>query len=187
MANSSNLQIFNKLYTDYRSRFVRFANSYVRDISVAEDITTEAFIVYWENKDNISGESNIPAYLLTVIKNKCLNYLSRSEIKSRILSNMQESAEWELNLRISTLEACNPDDLFSSEIKRIVDETLASLPAKTFEIFSLSRYKNKSHKEIAAILNITTKGVEFHITKALAKLRENLRDYIFCLLLLYFL
>jgi len=182
MIESPSLQAFNRIYTDYRSRFVRFANSYVKDISVAEDITTEAFIAYWENRNTIASDSNIPAYILTIIKNKCLNYLSRSELKSRILTNLQGNAEWELNLRISTLEACNPEELFSTEIKRIVDDTLASLPEKTLKVFRLSRYKNKSHKEIAKILNITTKGVEFHITKALARLRTNLKDYIFFIL-----
>ena len=32
---------FNRLYLDYQPRFVRFANSYIRDLPVAEDIVTE--------------------------------------------------------------------------------------------------------------------------------------------------
>lgn len=179
MARSPNLQIFNKYYTDYFDRLVRFANSYVRDISVSEDIASEAFVAYWKNMDRLPKDANVPAYLLTTIKNKCLNYLSRSEIRSKILSNLKENAEWELELRISSLEACDPEELFSSEIEHIVEETLAGLPEKTFEIFRLSRYKDKSYKEIADSLNISTKGVEFHISKALAKLRENLKEYMF--------
>lgn len=42
-----------------------------------------------------------------------------------------------------------------------------------------------SHKEIAEALQITTKGVEFHITKALALLRKNLKDYTFIFLILF--
>ncbi len=187
MVKSSELQVFNRLYSDYRTRFVRFAYSYVRDIAIAEDIVTEAFVAYWENKDTISNNSNIPAYILTIVKNKCLNYLTRSELKIKTLTNLQENAQWELNLRISTLEACNPDELFSEEIQAIVEKTLSSLPPKTLEVFQLSRYKNKTHKEIAEILGITTKGVEFHITKALSQLRINLKDYIFFLILLFFL
>lgn len=172
---------------DYNSSFIRFANSYVRDIAIAEDIVTDAFMSYWEHKSDISSESNIPAYILTTVKNKCLNYLKHRDLKLRTLNEIQEHAFWELGLRISTLEVCNPEELFSTEVQEIIDKTLKDLPEKTYEVFVQSRYKNKSHKEIADFLQITTKGVEFHITKALSKLRENLKDYVLTIILLFFL
>lgn len=42
----------------------------------------------------------------------------------------------------------------------------------------MSRYENKSHKEIAALLEMTTKGVEFHISKSTRALRLALKDYL---------
>lgn len=177
MIGTFDLKLFNKLYTDYYPRFIRFANTYVRDTSIAEDITTEAFMTYWENRTNMTSDSNIPAYILTIIKNKCLNYLQHKNIQNKTLDNIREHADWELNMRISTLTACNPEELFSAEVQSIINNTLASLPERTALIFSMSRYENKSHKEIAETLNITPKGVEFHITKALVELRVNLKDY----------
>lgn len=185
MAKYPDVQTFNRIYSDYYDRLVRFANTYVRDYSASEDIATEAFVAYWENINRLPADTNVPAYLLTAIKNKCLNYLSRSEIRMRIISHMKENAEWELGMRISSLELCDPEKLFATEIENIVEKTLAGLSEKTIEIFRLSRYNEKSHKEIAAELNISTKGVEFHISKALAKLRESLKDYILYLLLAY--
>ena len=35
------------------------------------------------------------------------------------------------------------------------------MPEQTRKIFVMSRNENKSHKEIAELLDITTKGVEF--------------------------
>ena len=49
----------------------------------------------------------------------------------------------------------------------------------------LSRYENKSYKEIAVLMNITPKGVDFHINKALKMLQTNLKDY-FPLFLYFF-
>ncbi len=187
MAVYSDLQSFNQLYTEYYAGFLRFANSYIRDMAVAEDVVSDSFIAYWENKNNLPSDSNTPAYILTTIKNKCLNHLQQKELQGRTLAKLQDHAHWELDLRISTLEACDPEKLFSDEIQKIVDTTLASLPQKTIEVFTLSRYKNKTHKEIASLLDITTKGVEFHITKALTKLRANLKDYMICVLLFFFL
>jgi RNA polymerase sigma-70 factor (ECF subfamily) len=62
-------------------------------------------------------------------------------------------------------------------MQEIVRRTLAGLPAQTRRIFSLSRYENKSYKEIAAECGMSVKGVEFHIAKALKILRQNLKDY----------
>ena len=51
----------------------------------------------------------------------------------------------------------------------------------------MSRYENKSHKEIASLLNITPKGVEFHISKSTKALRTALRDYLPVALLFFYL
>ena len=48
----------------------------------------------------------------------------------------------------------------------------------------MSRYENKSMKKIAESLNVTVKGVDYHIGKALQALRKNLKDYLYTLLFL---
>lgn len=177
MEKTTDLQAFNQLFTNYQGRFIRFANTYVRDMAVAEDFTIEALMYYWENRHMLDTDSNVPAYILTIIKNKCLNYLQHLQVREEANEEIKNQADWELNTRISTLEACDPNELFSAEAQAIVNKTLASLPEQTRTIFMMSRYENKSHKEIAETLGITTKGVEYHITKALKKLHANLKDY----------
>lgn len=68
-------ETFNKLYTDYRLRFIRFAQTYILDISIAEDIVMDTLAYYWEHRRDIKNDENILSYLLTAIKHKCLNYL----------------------------------------------------------------------------------------------------------------
>lgn len=179
------IKTFNQLYQEYHPRFVRFANTYVRDTLLSEDISIEAIMYYWEHKHALVAESNIPAYILGIVKHKCLNHLRHIQVEEAHIKSMQEYHEWELNLRISTLQACEPHELFTAEMQEIVQSTLAKLPQQTHRIFKMSRYENKSHKEIAEQLHITTKGVEFHVSKALKALRANLKDYF--PLFLYFL
>ena len=98
---------------------------------------------------------------------------------------MADHASRELNLRISTLEACNPNDLFTSEIQKIIQETIDMFPDQTRKIFIMSRFENLSNKEIAESLDLSIKSVEFHITKGLKVLRTSLKDYLpSCFLLL---
>ena len=175
---------FNQLYEEYNQRFIRFARSYVMVDEVAEDIVNDSFMYYWENKQAIDDQ-NISAYLLTVVKHKCINYLKRLFLEEQAKSRFQSLEEWELQLKISTLEACSPEKLLSDEIQMLVQKALRSMPKQTREVLIRSRYQSQSNKEIAAELNISVKAVEYHITKSLKILRIVLKDY-FPIWLLYF-
>lgn len=177
MERRTDIHTFNQLFTNYKERFVHFAKTYVDNDMVAEDIATEGLMTYWENRNILAEDSNIPAYILTVIKHKCLNHLQRLRAGEEIMEYLKDCDNWELNLRIATLEACNPEKLFSDEILRLVAEALKTLPEQTRDIFIRSRSLHQSHKEIAEVLGISTKSVEFHITKALKVLRIALKDY----------
>lgn len=174
---TTELRVFNQLFIDYQSRFIRFANSYIRDIEMAEDITIESLMYYWENRSRLQSETNVPAYVLTVIKHKCLNYLEHIQTVKMVSREMYSDVEWEFATRITTLEACEPYELFTSEMEEIIKNTLDSLSDQTKNVFVMSRFQNKSHKEIADALNIPTKRVEYHITKAIKALRVSLKDY----------
>ena len=165
---------------------MNFANTYVRDWDVAEDITTEALIYYWENRNTLSEVSNIPAYILTIIKNKSLNYLRHLQIREEHSENIRKYIEWELNARIVSLDACEPYELLVKEMQELIQQTLDKLPERTRKIiYFKSVMKTNTYKEIAALMNMTTKGVDFHICKALKALQINLKDY-FPLFLYFF-
>lgn len=174
---------FSQVFYTYRNRFVSFAETYVRDKAVAEDIVTDAFIYYWENRHRLSLDVNTPAYIMASIKNKCLSHLRHLQIRDDVSSSIQTHQMWELNTRIATLQACEPEEFFTKEIQEIVEKALTQMPEQTKRVFILSRYENLSNKEIAAKLGISVKGVEFHITKAIKILRVELKDFMYVFLL----
>ncbi|MDR1406756.1 MAG: RNA polymerase sigma-70 factor [Tannerella sp.] len=178
MDTADKLILFNRLYANYRKRFVRFAHTYVRDLAVAEDIAADAFVHYWENSDALAQDTNAPAYVLGVVRNKCLTYLQHVRVREEVEENLKNHADWEWRMRMEMLEACDPKELFTAEIQEIVDRTLASLSEQTRRIFMMSRYRNLSYREIADQTGMTVKGVEFHLSKALKRLKISLKDYI---------
>jgi RNA polymerase sigma-70 factor (ECF subfamily) len=93
-----------------------------------------------------------------------------------------------LQTKISTLEACDPDFLFSEEIQKIIDSTLNQLPKKTRQIFQMSRIEGLPYNVIAVKMNLSQKSIEYHISKALDVLRESLKDFlcIYPILLIWF-
>lgn len=173
----SESDIFGKLYTDYRLRFIRFAQTYLSSASLAEDMVMESLAYYWEHRKELKSDENIPAYLLTVIKHKCLNHLREERLHSERNSLLSDVALWELDFKINTLSSCDPYELYSSEVQEIVNHTLSRLPSKTKQIFLMNRYENISYLEIAKRLDLNQKTIEYHISKALKELRIALKDY----------
>ena len=176
------MDLFTRFFQENQARFLSFAYSYIRDKAEAEDILMESMITLWENRDKWEKDSNLQALLLTIIKNKAFNHLAHEQVRLRAEEDINSHRQRELNLRISTLEACEPDTIFNSEIQHIVDKALGQMPEQSRHIFVLSRYQNVPNKMIAEQLNISVKSVEFHITKALKILRAALKDYLISIL-----
>ena len=55
---------------------------------------------------------------------------------------------------------------------------LRQLPTHTQAMFWLSRFEHRSVPEIASRLNLSSKTVEYHLTRALKVLRESLRNFV---------
>ena len=158
------MDLFSRFFQENQERFLSFAYSYTRNKAAAEDILMEAMISLWENREKWEKDSNLHALLLTIIKNKSLNYLEHEQVRMRAEEAINTHKQRELDLRIATLE------------------TLEQLPEQSRHIFILSRYHNAPNKKIAEQLGISIKSVEFHITKALKLLRLELKDYLISLL-----
>ena len=167
MDEKTDIKRFNNIFVTHRDRYIRFAYSYTYNQEAAEDLVTESLMYYWENRHRLEEVKDIPLYILVTLKNKCLDYLQR-----------------ELQMRISSLEACEPETLFSNEVQELVNQALAKLPEKSRHIFIMSRYEGKNYQTIAKETNLSVKSIEFHISKALNLLRKELKDYLPCLLFL---
>ena len=169
---------FDNIYSEYYQRCFLFAKSYLHDEMLSKDIASEAMISLWTTMKTEEVD-NVRAFLMTVVKNQSLNHLRNEHLRMEARENILNDELYELEFRISSLDACNPTDIFSEEIDRIVNRTLDTLPLQTRNVFRMSRYENKSIKEIADSLNISVKGVDYHISKALKALRVSLKDYLY--------
>lgn len=168
---------FNSIYTTYYRKAFLFTFSYVHNDLVAEDIVSEAIIYLWE----LSKKEEIPsieAVLITYLRSKSLSYLKHLQIQERVLQTLQDTGLRELEIRISTLEACEPKEVLSTELRLKVNSLIKKLPEQTQKVFIMDRLEGKTHKEIASELGISVKGVEYHLSKAVKILRENLKEYL---------
>lgn len=179
------LDDFAAFFERCKEPFTQFANSYLRDRAAAEDIYVESMMQYWERRHELAAGANAAAYVLTTVKNRALNHLRHREVRMETEEMLYDQGSRELAFRIATLESCDPSELFTVEIQRLVRQTLAQLPEQTRLIFYKSRFEGKSNREIADEMGMSVKNIEYHISKALKSLRLQLRDYLPLLFLLF--
>lgn len=167
---------FNSFFIENQQRLIHFATVYVHDTMVAEDCVIETMIELWERRQSLPDKTSLVAWILTVLKNKCIDHLRR-ERRLQHLDNNSDTI-WELNERIVALQDFNPHEIFTQEIRDIIDRTLDSLSPQAKQIFILSTYENKSHEEIASMTHLSLRGVEYHLYRAKDALRLSLKDYL---------
>ncbi len=167
-------KLFEQLFRQYFSDLCNFARSYVNDNDTAKEITQNVFINLWQNKKGIDSSKSVKSYLFTSVRNRCLNYI-RDNKKFR--SNV-------LDVEIADYETAYESDTFSvAELETKISSALDKLPERCRQIFMLNRFEDLKYKEVAEKLGISVKTVEVQMSKALKILREELKDYIYILIL----
>lgn len=78
----SEMKLLNRVFTEYEGVFVRCLDLSMRSLS--EDIVVESIVYYWERRRQMAANLNIPAYILEVVKHKCLNYLRHQHIRQGV-------------------------------------------------------------------------------------------------------
>lgn len=175
--HADSVNSFHKVYNAFYRKSFLFARSYVHNDPAAEDIASEALIKLWERMKNETIDPIAPL-LFTILKNSALDYLKHQTIQRLAIDSITKSLHRELEIRTTALEACDPTAIFSTEVEQIFQSTLETLPERTREIFTMSRFGRKSHKEIAEFFGITVKGVDYHISQAVRQLKITLRDFL---------
>ncbi len=175
---------FGQLYEQYKPNFVVVARSYVRDTMVAEDIVTDCFMAFWENRERIDITQSIAGYILTSVKNRCLNWLRDQNTRLRVQQDIHSTTLRIMAQRIATLETSNPNALFAEEIARIIERELNGMPPNMRCVFLASRFEDMTYKQIAGEFGLTLHQVDFEIRKATRILQAALKDYLTSLVII---
>ena len=157
---------FCELYATYKSRLIYFAMRFLKSREYAEDIFQDTFVIIWQGRQFIDPNTSFSAYLYTIVRNRVLNQLrdlqNQENLKNQILS---QSVDYTNDTTNKILE----DDL-----SNLIGHAMQQLTGRQREIFTMSREKQMSHREIADVLGISVNTVQEHISVSLRILRHYL-------------
>ncbi len=153
-----------------------YAMSFTKDDEVARDIVHDVFMGVWDRRLDIDFEKPIYPYLVSLTRNRTLNYLEHMKVEGKHISRQQVLGE--------LYETMN-DGGYEELVNRIIAR-MEQLPERCREVMYLCFVECKKHKEIAEELNISITTVRTHIAIGLKLLRKDFPDINLLFFLAYF-
>ena len=161
---------FEVLYDRYQKRLFHFILRFVRERVLAEDILQETFLRLLKGKRRFRKDSRFSTYLFIIGRNLCLDTLKSWE--KRHVFTSQES-----NIERTTDKSKGPDKLLEeTEMGKIIQNAIQSLPPDQREVLILSKYSGLSYDGIARIVESTPAAVKQKAYRAMLSLKQKLKN-----------
>src|SRR3569833_704755 len=140
---------FETIYNKYWSKLYISAYKLLRDRQASEDIVQEVLVQLWvkRHKQEIAS---LNAFLYTAIRYQVFNAIRNGKVRESLFTEVEE-------LFVNNHAENN---LLAFDFNRKLDESMAGLPEKCRQIFSLSRKEHLSTKKNTKRLGLSPKTVE---------------------------
>lgn len=171
---NGDLKAYGILFRRYYPMLCAYATRFV-ELKDAEEIVQDVMLWLWETRQTQTFETSLSQYLFRTVYHRAINQIVRHQSQLRadtlFYENMQEMLQ-------------DTDFYQLEELQKRIKEAVEALPPTYREAFVMHRFENKSYKDIAEILQVSSKTVDYRIQQALKQLRITLKDYLPLILLL---
>ncbi|SMC38637.1 sigma-70 family RNA polymerase sigma factor [Pedobacter africanus] len=171
--NNGDESAFVKLFEMYAPVLQSFMLKLKVDSEDVNDTVQQTFLKVWENREKLDPNVPLKNYIITIAKNDLYNKVQRSIV-----------AKKHNDLLGSRHQVFEPS---FSDLTKVLNEILDSLPEKRAKVFKMSRIEGYSNKEIAQELGISKSTVENHINNSSAIIKKLLKNFGFWTTSLFFL
>jgi RNA polymerase sigma-70 factor (family 1) len=159
---------FEMAYELYWEKVFAVCYNNIKEVEPAQGMVQEIFKSLWERRAELELEK-IEHYLIRSAKFKTFEY-----IRNKV--NRQKHNEFQM-MDCSVSSNCTEEQVLFNDLKEKVNVLVDTLPCQCKRVYKMSREQGMSNKEIASMLYISERAVEYHITKAMSKLKVGLASY----------
>lgn len=158
-----------QLYEQYAGRMLSVCLRYVGDRDTAQDLLHDGFLKVYGSFDKFTwrGEGSLRAWMERVMVNVALQFLRKNDVLSQTteLNDMNEKYE-------------EPEESDVESIpQKVLMQFISELPDGYRTVFNLYTFEDKSHKEIAQLLNINEKSSASQLFRAKNVLAKRIKEY----------
>jgi RNA polymerase sigma-70 factor, ECF subfamily len=181
----SNQTAFEIIFLRFYADLCAYAQTILGNKDVSEEIVQDIFVKLWEIRESINIKSSLKGYLFRTVHNYCLNQIESWKVKEQYINNT--SLAYYNNIHNIPFSGDYPiANLITQELTKQIKDSVEALPDQCREVFLLIRIKGLSYSEAAEKLNISVNTVKTQMSRAVAKLKDQLKEYLpllwFCLL-----
>lgn len=174
-AQKGDLDAFNQLVTRHERAVYNVCYRMLRDASLAEDATQDAFIRAWNSIDSFRGGIVRP-WILRIATNRTYDILrahARRPAQSLEAQPFESEAEW-----TSQADAVEHPESFAArgELSSFLQEALAELPEDQRLAIVLSDVQGYAYDEIAEVMDVAVGTVKSRISRGRSRLRAVLQS-----------
>ncbi len=159
---------FKTLYEKYWAEVYTMIYRRIGDVDDSKDIVQNIFVNIWISRKNIIAEKSLAPWLNTAARTKAISHYKKKYASINrdtcFQNDLPEHYSPEFNLEAKELES-----VFKDEIEK--------MPDTMQKTFLLSRYENKSIREIAIELSLSEQTIKNNISQALERLRRKAKTF----------
>jgi RNA polymerase sigma-70 factor, ECF subfamily len=160
-ARAGDRQAFAGLVAQHQSMVFGIACHFLREGSLAEDVSQEVFLELYRNLDRIASDSHLVSWLRQVTSRKCIDQARRQRVRPRV--GLEDAPEPAVTDRFN-------DPLAS----RILDRLVAALPGKMRMVVVLRYQEEMEPAEIAEAIGMPVASVKSLLHRGLELLRSKM-------------
>lgn len=167
--------VFVKSYTG----LVFFSNNLIGDRQEAEDVVQNAFVSYWNCKDELGREPGVvKSFLYTTVRNACMDLLRHRMVVQKFRNQLDDDP-----IEESFVE----NEMIRAEVLSEIFNAIELLPSGCRQVLEMSYLQGKRNQEISDDLGVSINTVKTQKQRALQLLRLKLSSTALVLLLLQLL
>lgn len=157
-------EAFAILYERHSQRIYAYCRRFLDGSDEANDVFQETFVRFYKSASADREMTNLPAYLLRIARNLCVNAKRKHKDHSSFEEYMVQDFDDHQSGSIELLE--------------LIKKAMSTLDDKYREMFILREYEGMSYSEIAEATDESVSTVKVRIFRAKQKIREYLAPYI---------
>lgn len=186
---------FMELVGRYSSPMRRFALSFVRTSSVADEVVQDAWLAVLRGIDRFEARSSLKTWIFRIVANTAITRAKRearsvpfsslpgsgdepSVDPDRFLGPEDPRAPGHWATPPSSWRAQPEERLLSAETRRVIDHTIAALPDTQRLVVTLRDVEGFSAEEVSQLLDLSAGNQRVLLHRGRSKVRAALEDYL---------
>lgn len=161
---------FEQLYNLYLPELYPVILNVVRTELVVKDIIQEVFLYLWMDREKLTGVDQPRNWIFKIAYNRSYTWLKKQIVRERTAQNLLEQQAG------NAITSNTEEAVHFSEAARFVMEAISNLPAKSQQIYRLSREAGLKPAAIAEQLGMDVQAVKNSLYRSGKTLKAALAD-----------